>query len=160
MHFKRGNGDMSTYKDDVATLLANLASLKDDSLMRRVCERPYAMLSRFAREVRLLADAERGCLIEDAVDEERISEAEADELKWTEVIVWGQDRKERTELYLAVDIAWTVAESAIPRALTRAALLQKATGVKTIPVVLGKVVPETVRTQAIAAGIDLVVLPE
>jgi hypothetical protein len=53
-----------------------------------------------------------------------------------------------------------VAESDIARALTRAALFQKATGVKTMPVVLGRVIPETMRTQAIATGIGWVVLPE
>lgn len=145
---------------DIADLKKDVANLKGDNLERRVNEHSSTYFSRFARRVKLVEDAERGRLIEDALDEERISEAEAEALGLADVIAWGQDRAARTDLYLVGEVSWTVAESDITRALTRAVLFQKATGVKTMPVVLGKAIPEHVRTQAITAGIGWVVLPE
>jgi hypothetical protein len=159
-HFMQIDKRFTRIDTDIAALKQDVADLKGDNLERRVSEHPFTYLSRFARRVKLVEDAEWGRLLEDALDEARITEVEADAQKVADIIAWGQDRETRTDLYLVGEVSWTVAESDIARALTRAALFQKATGVKTMPVVLGRVIPETMRTQAIATGIGWVVLPE
>ena len=151
--------DVGVLKSDVNTLKTDVADVKGDSLERRVRERPYVYLSRFARRLRLVDDAELGRLIDDAVDQPLLSEAEAEDLKLIDVVARGQTREQRTELYLAGEVSGVVNDYDLTRAITRAALLQKATGVKTIPVVLGKTIHDRVRRQAEAAQANWVLLP-
>ena len=152
-------GDVSVLKGDVSVLKSDVAGMKGENLERRVREHTFVFLSRFARRVKLVSESDFGRLIEDAVEEERLREEEAEDLKWLDIIALGQDREQRTELYLACEVSSSVSEYDLARAVSRAALLQKATGVKTMPVILGKTIPEPLRKQANDMAAGWVLLP-
>jgi outer membrane murein-binding lipoprotein Lpp len=151
--------DVAGLKTDVAVLKTDVADLKGASLESQVRERPFVYLSRFARRLRLVDDAELGRLVEDALDQGRVSEAEAEDLKLIDVVARGQTREPHAELYLAGEVSSVVNQYDLTRAVTRAALLQKATGVRTLPIVLGKIIGDELRTQAEAAEAGWVLLP-
>ena len=151
--------DVSVLKSDVSVLKSDVAGMKGENLERRVREHTFVFLSRFARRVKLVSESDFGRLIEDAVEEERLREEEAEDLKWLDIIALGQDREQRTELYLACEVSSSVSEYDLARAISRAALLQKATGVKTMPVILGKTIPEPLRKQANDMAAGWVLLP-
>ena len=152
-------GDVSVLKSDVSVLKSDVAGMKGENLERRVREHTFVFLSRFARRVKLVSESDFGRLIEDAVEEERLREEEAEDLKWLDIVALGQDREQRTELYLACEVSSSVSEYDLARAVSRAALLQKATGVKTMPVILGKTIPEPLRKQANDMAAGWVLLP-
>ena len=152
--------DVSVLKNDVSVLKSDVAGLKGDNVERRVREHTFAFLSRFARRVKLVSESDIGRVIEDAIDEERLSEAEAEDLKWLDIVAIGQDREQRTELYLACEVSSSVNDYDLARAIRRAALLQKATGVKTMPIILGKAISEPLRKQADAMQAGWVLLPD
>ncbi|MEZ4865419.1 MAG: hypothetical protein R3C14_29185 [Caldilineaceae bacterium] len=152
--------DVAVLKTDMSVVKNDVADLKGDGLERRVRERATVYLSRFARRLQLVEIAAVARIAEDAVDQGRLSGAEAEDLKLVDVVTYGQSHEDRSELYLAGEISWVVDEHDLARALTRAALLQKATGVKTMPVVLGKTIHEAIRTQAAAQQAGWVVLPQ
>ena len=151
--------DVSVLKSDVSVLKSDVAGMKGENLERRVREHTFVFLSRFARRVKLVSESDFGRLIEDAVEEERLREEEAEDLKWLDIVALGQDREQRTELYLACEVSSSVSEYDLARAISRAALLQKATGVKTMPVILGKTIPEPLRKQANDMAAGWVLLP-
>lgn len=151
--------DVAVLKDDVAALKVDVAGMKGENLERRVREHTFVFLSRFARRVKLVSESDFGRLIEDAVEEERLRAEEAEDLKWLDIVALGQDREQRTELYLACEVSSSVSEYDLARAVSRAALLQKATGVKTMPVILGKTIPEPLRKQANDMAAGWVLLP-
>ena len=152
--------DVSVLKSDVSVLKSDVADMKGENLERRVREHTFVFLSRFARRLKLVSENDFGRLIEDAVEEERLREEEAEDLKWLDIVALGQDREQRTELYLACEVSFSVSEYDLARAIRRAALLQKVTRVKTMPVILGKTIPEPLRKQADAMQTGWVLLPD
>ena len=64
----------STYAVAVQEIKEDLAQLIQWMRERQICERPYKYLSRFARRLRFIENTEFGYLIEDAVDQMRLSE--------------------------------------------------------------------------------------
>ena len=151
--------DVAVLKSDVSVLKGDVAGMKGENLERRVREHTFVFLSRFARRVKLVSESDFGRLIEDAEEEERLRAEEAEDLKWLDIVALGQDREQRTELYLACEVSSSVSEYDLARAISRAALLQKATGVKTMPIILGKTIPEPLRKQANDMAAGWVLLP-
>lgn len=152
--------DMAGAKADIAVLKNDVAHLRGSDLEWQVRERPYVYLSRFARRIRAMRDAELGDLIEDALDQERLTEAEAEEVKRLDAIARGLHRETNEPLYLAAEVSAVVNEYDVERAMKRAALLKKATGVMTMPVVVGKVIHQQIRTRVDAQQAGWVLLAD
>lgn len=72
-----------------------------------------------------------------AVAEERLSEAEAEEIELADAVMRGHDRATRENLHLVVESSWGIGEDDVRRAARRAALLVN-TGAATRPVAAGK----------------------
>jgi chromosome segregation ATPase len=151
--------DVGVLKTDVAVLKTDVAQLKGNDLERLVRERPFVYFSRFARRLRIISDAELGDLVEAAVQQNQLTEAEADQIKLLDAIARGLHRETNDPLYLAAEVSSVVDEHDLKRAVARAALLQKATGVLTLPIVVGKTIRNEVRAQAEAQSAGWVQLP-
>ena len=85
-------------------------------------------------------------LISGAVERGLISEDEKLELQRADAVMSGQDVG--TTVYFVGEFSITVNNSDIDRAITRAAILSKATGCHAWPMVIGENIPQLQRTRA------------
>jgi chromosome segregation ATPase len=152
--------NMAGAQADIAVLKNDVAQLKGSDLEWQVRERPFVYLSRFARRVRVVSDAELGDLIEDAIEQKRLTEAEAEQVKLLDSVARGLHRETDETLYLAAEVSSVVSQYDLDRALARAAMLQKATLVKTQPIIIGKTIHLQMRTKAEAQKAGWVQLPD
>ena len=155
--FSSVDSNIEGVKINVGAVEIHLAKLKGEHLESAFRERPFVYLSRFARRLRKVEDAEFGNLIEDAIDTSRITEAEAEELKRLDAIAKGKSKGDGTNLYLAVEVSYVVDMHDLERAERRAALLAKATGESAQAVVAGNTILSEVRQVAEQRGIYCVI---
>jgi hypothetical protein len=136
-----------TLSDHVGTLTVDVGELKGDSLERRYRERAPAYFSRLVRRARVVSAEELATLLEGAVTRRVLTEGEAEQVGWADLILRGRRREDDGDVYLVVEISWGVGPSDVERAAARAALLARA-GLPTLPVVAGKSVTRDARTLA------------
>lgn len=98
-----------------------------------------AFFGPLVRRPRLLSEDELSELVEEAVDQGKLSDADAVEILRTDMVVRGTRKVDKAPLHLVVEVSWTVDTYDVERAAYRAALLAK-TGVTTQPVVAGATV--------------------
>lgn len=125
--------------EDVRVLKIDVGDLKGDNLERRYRERAPAYFGRLVRRMRVLSAEELAGLLEDAVDQGQLTEAEKDEAILTDVVVRGRYQGSGAEVYLVVKVSWGVGVHDVERAVQRAAVLGKL-GIPALPVVAGKAV--------------------
>jgi hypothetical protein len=123
----------------------DLAELKGDSLERRYRERAPAYVGRLVRRSRVLMAAEVMELLEPLVERGALSAGEADEVALADLILRGRRPQDNAEVYLVMEVSWTVGLPDVERVVQCAALLQRA-GLVAVPVVAGTAVrPEAAR---------------
>ena len=125
----------------VQTMAGDVGDLKGESLEHRYRDRAPAYLARLVRRARVLSTAELVSLLEDAVERGEISEAEAAEVGWADLVVRGRRREDGTEVYVVVEVSWGVGPHDVERAVHRAALLAQL-GTPALPMVAGKTVTD------------------
>ena len=134
---KRTDRQITELTQVVRTLVDDVGELKGDALENRYRNRVYAYFGRLLRPVHALSPDELTSLLEEAVDSGALSEAEADEVALADLVVRGRRREDGTQVYLAVEVSWSVDLNDVERAIRRANLLAKI-GTPTMPVVAGR----------------------
>ena len=120
----------------------DLSDLKGDSIERKYRERAFAYFNRLVRRAHTLSPDEIVELVNRGVEKGIISEREAEELLWADVIVRGRGRERGEEVYLVVEVSWGVGIGDVERAASRTEILRKL-GFNVIGVVAGKeIMPE------------------
>jgi hypothetical protein len=71
----------------------------------------------------------------------QLSEVEAEQVTWADLVIQGRRREDDAEMYVVVEVSWQVDVEDVERTAERAALLGR-TGIATIPAVAGKTVTE------------------
>jgi hypothetical protein len=125
--------------EDVRVLKIDVGDLKGDNLERRYREKAPAYFGRLVRRMRVLSAEELAELLEDAVEQGQLTEAEKDEAILTDVVVRGRYQGSGAEAYLVIEVSWGVGVHDVERAVQRAAVLGKL-GIPALPVVAGKAV--------------------
>ena len=125
--------------EDVRVLKIDVGDLKGDNLERRYREKAPAYFGRLVRRMRVLSAEELAGLLEDAVEQGQLTEAEKGEAILTDVVVRGRYQGSGAEVYLVVEVSWGVGVHDVERAVQRAAVLGKL-GIPALPVVAGKAV--------------------
>ena len=125
--------------EDVRVLKIDVGDLKGDNLERRYREKAPAYFGRLVRRMRVLSAEELAGLLEDAVEQGQLTDAEKDEAILTDVVVRGRYQGSGAEVYLVVEVPWGVGVHDVERAVQRAAVLGKL-GIPALPVVAGKAV--------------------
>jgi hypothetical protein len=125
--------------EDVRVLKIDVGDLKGDNLERRYRERAPAYFGRLVRQMHVLSAEELAGLLEDAVEQGQLTEAEKDEAILTDVVVRGRYQGSGAEVYLVVEVSWGVGVHDVERAVQRAVVLGKL-GIPALPVVAGKAV--------------------
>ena len=149
--------DVAELKGDMTNVKTSVASLKGDNLERAFRERPFVYLSRFALRLRNVDDAAFAILIEDAIEQGRITEAEAEELKLLDAVAKGKSKQDGRTIYFALEVSYVADMHDLERAQRRAALLAKATGEPAQAVVAGNTILSEVRQVAEQRGVYYVI---
>jgi hypothetical protein len=123
----------------VQTLTDDVGELKGDNLERRYRERAGAYFGRLLRRVRVLSLEELSVLLDEAVARGALSDAEAEAVIWTDLVVRGRRREDGADVVLVVEVSWGVGFRDVERAAERAALLTRA-GLTVLPVVAGRMI--------------------
>ena len=87
-----------------------------------------------------------------AAAEGRITDDEADELVSSDIIFAGLDETSQP-VQVLLEVSLTVQQHDIERAESRARILEKATGIRTLACVVGETIPEEERTRAQGRGV-------
>ena len=95
------------------------------------------------RRPHVLSSEELSDILDPSMDQGSLSSDEALEVRRADLVVRGTRRKDRTLVYLVVEVSWTIDLEDVERAARRSVHLAK-TGVSVLPVVAG----ETVRPGA------------
>jgi hypothetical protein len=125
--------------EDVRVLKIDVGDLKGDNLERRYREKAPAYFGRLVRRMHVLSAEELAGLLEDAVEQGQLTEAEKDEAILAGVVVRGRYQGSGAEVYLVIEVSWGVGVHEVERAVQRAAVLGKL-GIPALPVVAGKAV--------------------
>ena len=144
---------------DIHALKTDVGDLKGSNLESNVRERPFVYLGRFALRLKAVSDAELAILLEDAVERDLITEEEAEDAKRLDAVARGRRRGAATPLYLAVEVSSVVDQHDLARAVRRAVIVEKASGIPTQPIVVGKQVLDDVRQAAEDSRAGWVTLP-
>lgn len=112
-------------EEHLARLDTRVGLLQRDSLERRFRERPHAYLGRYLRRVHVLTEQELVQLVEDAVDEGRLTETERLDLLNADLIARGRRPDDGTEVYVVGEVSVGVGMDDVKRAAHRAAVLAK-----------------------------------
>ena len=103
--------------------------------------------------------AEFKCLLDSAVEAGAITEDEADELRLTDLVLAGQDQQgQRT--YVVLEVSLTAQQQDADRALDRAGILEKATGLRALPAVMAATGDEDALRPIDFRGVPLLVDPD
>jgi hypothetical protein len=127
-------GTVGEMRDEVGTL-------KGDALERRYRERAPTYFARLVRKARVVSVEEVATLVEAAVGRKQLSEGEAEEILWADLVVRGRRREDGEEVYVVVEVSWGVGLSDVERVVRRAELLGRL-GLPVMPVVAGTLVVE------------------
>ncbi len=95
------------------------------------------------RRPHVLSSEELSDILDPSMDQGSLSSDEALEVRRADLVVRGTRRKDRTLVYLVVEVSWTIDLEDVERAARRSVHLAK-TGLSVLPVVAG----ETVRPEA------------
>jgi hypothetical protein len=125
----------------LATLTNDVADIKGVVLELRYQYRAHAYFAPLIRRTRVLSPEEIDTLLEAAVTQDLLSEAEADEIVLADLLLRGRRREDDTEVYVVVEISWKIDPYNVERSVRRATLLSRL-GTPAIPVVAGNEVIE------------------
>ena len=119
------------------TLTNDMAEVKGIVLELRYRDRAYAYFAPLIRRTRVLSGDELDALLEGAIVQGQLSEAEADELLLADLLLRGRRRADNSEVYLVVEVSWKVDPYDVERSVRRAALMSRI-GIPAVPVVAGR----------------------
>jgi vacuolar-type H+-ATPase subunit I/STV1 len=121
----------------IGTLTNDMADVKGVVLELRYQHRAHAYFAPLIRRTRVLSADEIDTLLEGAVVQGQLSEAEADEILLADLLLRGRRRTDNAEVYVVVEISWKIDPYDVERSVRRAALLSRL-GTPALPVVAGK----------------------
>ncbi len=118
-------------------LSIEIEDLKDEVFDLYYRNRAAAYLSRLLRRVRPLSATKLADLLDDAVEQSTLTDAERDEILLADVVVQGKHRETGADVYAVVEVSWGVGSYDVERAVERSRLLSKL-GTPALPVVAGR----------------------
>ena len=125
--------------DGMDSLGRDVGELKGISLEFHYWQHAPAYFQSVARRIYPLSARELSVLLDQAMEEGKLSRPDMQELIQADLVLRGQRWEDRTEVYLVVEISWGVGPSDVERAAQRAKLLAQL-GTPVIPVVAGKAI--------------------
>ena len=160
--------DVAGLKKDVAGLKTDVGYLKGSDLEMKVHRRIQPLLSQLLelRRVRIIQSGvhqspeDFADLVAAAADEGRISAAQEHRIIATDIILRGRRRRERTPVWIAVEVANRIDAEDLVRSRNSADTLAAVFGEEAVPLVAGYRIDAADRERAAAAGVRYLEVPE
>ena len=160
--------DVTVLKTDVAGLKTDVGYLKGSDLEMKVHRRIQPLLSQLMelRRVRIIQSGVHQCpedfadRVATAADEGRISAAQEHRVIATDIILRGRRRRERTPVWVAVEVANRIDATDIVRSRNSADTLAAVFGEEAVPMIAGYRIDAADRERASAAGVRYLEVPE
>ena len=160
--------DIAELKQDVAGLKTDVGYLKGSDLEMKVHRRIQPLLSQLLelRRVRIVqsgvqqAPEDFADLVAAAADEGRISAAQEHRIIATDIILRGRRRRERTPVWVAVEVANRIDAEDLVRSRNSADTLAAVFGEEAVPLVAGYRIDAADRERAASAGVRYLEVPE
>ncbi len=134
--------------------------LMGDEAERRFRSYAPAYFGSLLRRIRVIDRSALADEIDDAIDAGTFAEADRDPLLLLDVVLLGRDIATRDERYLAAEVSVGIGEGDILRAIDRAALLERLTGIPAVPVVGGYSISSRFRSIADERHVQVVIAEE
>jgi hypothetical protein len=131
---------------------ARLGDAEGDLLELRYARRGPAYLSTIARRLRVIEPGTLADLLDDAIDDGRLTWDERETILLTDIVLSGRRRRDGQDIYLAVEVSGGIREHNVDRAIERARLLEKL-GQPAIPIVAGRRIDDKVAQIAYEHGV-------
>ena len=142
------------------SLETGMDRLMGDEAERRFRSHAPAYFGSLLRRIRVVDRSSLADEIDDAIDGGTFAEADRDPLLLLDVVVRGRDIATREERYLAAEVSVGIGEGDILRAIDRAALLERLTGIPAVPVVGGYSISSRFRSIADERHVQVVIAEE
>ncbi len=147
--------DVAGLKDDVETLKDQVGGLRGKDYERTVRERYPAIVWRVVRKSRILSTQKLADRLDEAVETGTINEQDYHDAMELDAVIEGRDWHSGEPVVLAVEASVTAFEKDVHRAAERAQILQRAFGIRAIPVVVCDRVSTGVEQTAQEYGVQL-----
>ena len=131
-----------------------------DEAERRFRGRAPAYFGHLLRRVQVVETSTLADEIDEAIDAGTFADADRHPLLMLDVVARGRDVKTREERYLAAEVSVGIGEGDILRAVDRASLLEKLTGIPAVPVVGGYAISSRFRSIADERHVQVVIAEE
>ena len=128
--------DVGVLKQDVGVLKRDSATLKGRSLEQTYVNKAAAIFGRYLRNGRTAANLVADQLYA-ALSDEKVSDAEVEQVLASDLLWIGEERQTKTQLVLVMEASWLAEANDVEHALKRAAVLERI-GLHALPVVGGE----------------------
>ena len=156
----RLESSVSRLEGQVGNLRGNSYEQKIGNIISSIMSERMNLLVRVLKRVNLDDDSEFFDLLHDAQRRGIISRQERDAVGNVDIVLQERRRPSDTAAYVVIEVSTTVANDDIVRSAERAAILQRATGTRTIPVVVGANVYDARQQLAQDRNVTLVAVSE
>ena len=156
----RLESSVSRLEGQVSNLRGNSYEQKIGNIISSIMSERMNLLVRVLKRVNLDDDSEFFDLLHDAQRRGIISRQERDAVGNVDIVLQERRRPSDTAAHVVIEVSTTVANDDIVRSAERAAILQRATGTRTIPVVVGANVDDARQQLAQDRNVTLVAVSE
>ena len=147
--------DVGVLKTDVGVLRTDVGDLKGEMREHSYRVRAGAYFARLARRLRLIDSTALADLLDEGVQQERLTEAERDAILAADLVLSARRREDGGEIYLLVEVSVGIGAHDVERAAERADLLARLDR-PVVPVVAGSSITPDARTLSEQSGVQLV----
>ena len=103
-------------------------------------------------------DATMQKMVEDAIDDDRLSYDEYIRLEQTDIILSARRKQDGSEVWIPLEASHTIMPKDVDRVKESAEILSRLLGVAIIPVAAGRSVPPNIQRRADSAGVETLVI--
>ncbi|WP_201763802.1 hypothetical protein [Thermodesulfobacterium geofontis] len=140
--------DVAVLKQDVAYLKGEFGRFKGKEFERTIRERYYAYFGRILRKSKLIPFEEIIPLLETAEEEKIITEDQKVSALQLDLLIKGEIKKVKKEVYLAIEVSYSLQEDDIERAIERAGILAYVLKSEVIPTIVAVEIKEEIQKSA------------
>jgi cell division protein FtsB len=140
--------DVAVLKQDVSYLKGEFGRFKGKEFERTIRERYYAYFGRILRKSKLIPFEEIIPLLETAEEEKIITEDQKVSALQLDLLIKGEIKKVKKEVYLAIEVSYSLQEEDIERAIERAGILAYVLKGEVIPTIVAVEIKEEIQKSA------------
>ena len=148
--------DVGLLKQDVSYLKGEFGRFKGKEFERTIRERYYAYFGRLLRKSKLIPFEEIIPFLETAEEEKIITEDQKVSALQLDLLIKGEIKKVKKEVYLAVEVSYSLQEDDIERAIERAGIFAYILKSEVIPTIVAVEIKEEIQKSAEDKGIFVI----